>query len=202
MNQNWLILGVVVIGIVIVTQTDLRASNFSFSATLDTLDKVQWNQDTIQFFIIDEISQPIKVQAVVDAFTSTSSPSPHKFEGWQGVFNYVNTNYPDNNIPDKFERVFSENNADIVITLSPISNEAKLGTASLSIINNQIISASITFHNSDDIRSDVLATVGRHEIGHVLGLAHSETGSPFDLMNDKVVGRNTLIDRMNIEELL
>jgi len=112
----------------------------------------------------------------------------YSFEEWNSKLDNV-----------KFKEVQDPSNADILITFEHKGEETVGQTTSLvdekGFIKSVKIRISLNF-NEEKINEDTLSLVLKHEIGHALGLAHSNF---HDLMNPIVNYQNKAITKCEID---
>lgn len=162
---------------------------------------VSWNIATGTTLTVDIINQagvtPDKLFAVKDAILSKDSltlansllgktppdVSAVYYKGWEGALAAAASNNTEYFIPQQFKISDDPNGAgDIVITLTNDLNPDGLSGFTRDVADgNQILKASITIYNANELSPDQLGAITRHEFGHSMGLAHST--APEDLMH-------------------
>lgn len=144
-----------------------------------------WNKNEITFFIKNEDGElsELKRDEIRNAFVLEDDFFDH-FLGWNSALSRLNELYPDNNVPDRFVEVFSESEADVVVSTFKEKEvccdsfeEERLGGTSMNTINsvtNIVVGSNIEIFDIIFRDPEVLGTITRHEIGHTLGLGHTE----------------------------
>ena len=90
--------------------------------------------------------------------------------------------------------------ADITITITDEKNaEGYSGQTTHVVDNNEIVKSNITIYDINNIPLYQISSITRHEFGHTLGLAHSD--SPDDLMYD-IVYLSSYVTDCDIDTLL
>lgn len=103
-------------------------------------------------------------------------PKSVYYMGWKGALDSIKVD-TEVTIPNKihFDVVDSEQ-GQVIIKLTNEKNMDGFSAFTKSIIdesNHQVVKSTITIYEINKISNEQLATVVRHEMGHVLGLAHS-----------------------------
>jgi len=105
--------------------------------------------------------------------------------GWKGALAAASQNVTDVHIPKNFEIIESQRQeADITIILVDEQNADGFTGWTVSIADdevNQILKSKVTIFNADELSYDQISAITRHEMGHVLGIAHSSDSQ--DLMH-------------------
>lgn len=104
--------------------------------------------------------------------------------GWVGALEKASIFSTEFYIPQDFEVITESNGAgDIIITLTEEESDKEFaGLTTTTVISSQyeIIKAVITIYEIDQLTSNELQAISRHELGHAFGLSHSS--DPDDLM--------------------
>ena len=97
--------------------------------------------------------------------------------GWSGALAAASVDVTDVYIPNSFEIIESQTQeADITITLVDEQNADGYTGWTVSIADddvNQILKSKVTIFNVDELSYEQISAITRHELGHVLGIAHS-----------------------------
>lgn len=106
--------------------------------------------------------------------------------GWQGATQQVAKNPTKLVVPQKFEYVSPDDGvADITIMLtSKKSGDGYAGYTNSIVDDDQILKSTIVIYNVNELSTNHLTTIVRHEFGHALGLAHSTANE--DLMYETI----------------
>ncbi len=126
------------------------------------------------------------------------------YYGWNRVLSElstVKTHFP---IPSNIHpHVTDLGEGDIVIRLTTQRNEnGYTGFTNLLVDDNnhQMLKAEITIYEVDKLSSDDLSLILRHELGHGLGLGHSDSSK--DLMNDVIQRDEPYISECDVNALI
>ncbi len=125
------------------------------------------------------------------------------YPGWAGAMLAAAETPTEFSIPTKFEVTEGSGFGDINIILeSAINPDGYVGWTStiMDEVNNQILKASIKIYGTNDFTDEQLAGVIRHEVGHALGLAHSE--DPDDLMAPKMTTEFPFISACDVDTMV
>ena len=125
------------------------------------------------------------------------------YPGWAGAMMAAAETPTEFSIPTKFEVTEGSGFGDINITLeSAINPDGYVGWTStiMDEVNNQILKASIKIYGTNDFTDEQLSGVLRHEVGHALGLAHSE--DPDDLMAPKMTTEFPFISQCDVDTMV
>jgi len=115
-----------------------------------------------------------------------------KFAGWNNALATIN------NTSLSFEYVKSDGDVQITLVNYP-SSKYYSGTTFLKSSSPGIINAEITIYEIEELSGHELQMVMRHELGHVLGLDHSDDNQ--DLMYPVIPYYNSYISSCNIMAL-
>jgi hypothetical protein len=118
--------------------------------------------------------------------------------GWVGALKKAAQQTTKLNIPTRFDVV--EGGGNIVIVLSDLKNaDGYAGFTKTITDKNQILKATITIYDTDELSEEQIRTIVRHEFGHALGLAHST--APEDLMAPTIQTAYPYISDCDIDAL-
>jgi len=125
------------------------------------------------------------------------------FKGWLGAVSYVFEEYDLLDEPIDVKFLDSEENAEIIFILT----DKRSGDDNYAFTNtivdeqtHQTVQATIVIYNFDDLESDEIETITRHELGHALGMGHST--DPKDLMYPLLETEYPYISPCNVIGLL
>jgi hypothetical protein len=124
------------------------------------------------------------------------------YKGWKGAIESISekTKFV---IPLHFHSVVTETDSgDVVIRLSNLKNSDGYYGYTKSFVDDegsQILKATITIYDVENLNDDQLDLLVRHEFGHALGLAHST--APEDLMAPIIDPSNPYISQCDIDAL-
>ena len=160
----------------------------------DTIETwVSWNltpNKSLTFTIIGEslISED-KINAIKDVILSEKSlqidnsllhkglkgTSSTYYLGWQGAMERASQNPTKMVVPQKFEYVSPNNGiADVTIKLvSQRDGDGYSGYTQSVVDQNQILKSTITVYDIENLSTNQITTIVRHEFGHAMGLAHT-----------------------------
>ncbi len=166
--------------------------------------------------INSELVSQEKINAIKDSILSDESIEiddslQHKgpagstsvyYMGWKGALEQTSKHNTKFNIPSKFNIVESSKGVpDIIIHLTNLKDRnGDYGYTNLITDGNQILKTSITIYNVDNLTSENLATITRHEFGHALGLAHST--APEDLMAQSIITSYPYISECDVDAIV
>jgi hypothetical protein len=104
------------------------------------------------------------------------------YKGWQGAIDSLQNEKTKFHIPTKFNIIESPTEeGDVTIILSTLENpDGYHGYTKTITDGNEILKSSITIYDVNNLSSERLGAIVRHEFGHALGLGHST--KPEDLM--------------------
>ncbi len=122
--------------------------------------------------------------------------------GWQGVLDHINEIETKYYLPSNFKISDSKTNEGrIVIVLSNLKDSDGYTGYTKSILDGEeILKSTITIFDANNLSSEELATIVRHEFGHALGLAHST--APEDLMAPQISTPHPYISECNVDAIL
>jgi len=161
-------------------------------------DKIPKNKlDIIQDVIFSD--QTITMYNDVPGVKSEGTTSKF-WLGWKGVCDEVRIA----NGKKPLEVIMTEDpRADIVIRLANEINVDGFSALTSSIVDpeiNEILRTRITIFQADTYTDDQFAAIMRHEMGHVVGLAHSS--DPRDLMSPSISLAVPYISECDVEALV
>ena len=177
-----------------------------FTDESDTNVNSFWFEKELNVYIQLNEEVPLSTRnAVVDSIFSTEQTPIGGFIGWQGALDRLTQAYPDNNVPNKFQLVTNELLADITVKLDSLPDVNKnrggvaLTTSTPTLMIPHTIGVSIIVFDADDKNKLIVASIMRHELGHALGLGHTERFN--DLMSPAIIFDMKTISSHNIESL-
>jgi len=150
--------------------------------------KIQ-DDKTLQVSIIKETPlSPDQIKSIKKAITGYGTikfDDTIAYISWQEALETASDYKTKLSMPT-IEMVYDNNmEADITITITDEKNaEGYSGQTTHVVDNNKIIKSNITIYDINNIALYQISSITRHEFGHALGLAHSD--SPDDLMYDIV----------------
>lgn len=124
------------------------------------------------------------------------------YKGWMGALGEAGKQQALYYIPATFNVLeSSRGEGDITITLTNLKDADGYSGYTKSITNeNQILKSSITIYDVDNLTSEQIATITRHEFGHALGLAHSTATE--DLMAPSISTPYPFVSDCDIDALV
>ena len=151
-----------------------------------------WQNQTITVSIEDnQYATEQKIKYIKYAISSTTQ-SDGRFSGWNAALNTINGTMPN------FEMI--DDNADVVIKLVKYSSNMYAGFTSFESNSTGIRNgATVTIYDIEDISNSDLLKITRHELGHVLGLNHSQNRD--DLMYPIIPYYTSFISPANIQDV-
>ena len=195
----------------------LKGGYFVQNLRGDSLDTwFAWSpRDTLELYIVDSDKIPKnKIDIIQDVIFSDQTITmdnavlgikpeggTSKFWlGWKGVCDEVRIA----NGKKPLEVITTEDpRADIVIRLTNVINVDGFSARTSSIVDpetNEILRTRITIFQADTYTDDEFAAIMRHEMGHVVGLAHST--DPTDLMFSTINLAVPYISECDVEALV
>ncbi|MBI3638881.1 MAG: matrixin family metalloprotease [Thaumarchaeota archaeon] len=159
------------------------------------------NSESVSSHKIDIIRDAILSPQIVNISGDSQGGSTGTvyYAGWEAALTHASEKPTKFFIPKKFSVTESlDNIGDITIILSHLKNEeGYLGFTKLKIDNDQIVKATMTIYDVDNLSDADLSTIAKHEFGHALGLGHSASGN--DLMHDTIDTKYSYISKCDIE---
>ena len=138
------------------------------------------NSDTVSKEKIDAIKEAILSEESVKIDNSLLGRGPvgtvsTYYKGWQGAIQSMQTEKSAFYIPTKFNIIQSPTEeGDITIVLSDLEDPDGYSGYTKTITDGQeTLKAAITIYDVNNLSSERLGAIVRHEFGHALGLGHS-----------------------------
>jgi len=167
-----------------------------------------WEKSELNFYINDEenILTDNKRKIIQDVFFSEKE-SNGGFWGWNAALQELNSLYPNNNVPDKFIEVDSEEDAEFLIILSSeeeyccdYGGDPVKGRERSEIDSNFArIKSRIWMYDVIDMEDGFFGDIFRHEVGHGIGLFGHVTNRNNDLMS--IISPASVIKKGNLDDL-
>jgi hypothetical protein len=167
-----------------------------------------WEKNQLMFFIKDEenILSDNKRKIIQDAFNSNKK-SNGGYWGWNSALQEINNLYPDNKVPDIFIEIYTEENADFIISVHSeeeyccdYGGDPVKGRERSEIDENFVrIKSRIWMYDVIDMEDGFLGDIFRHEVGHGIGIFGHVTNRNNDLMS--IVSPASVIKRGNLDDL-
>lgn len=160
----------------------------------------KWLRDEVTFFIENRGLITQQKEEVIRQSVISIEPFRDGYLGWNGALAELNQIYPKNTVPDRLIEVFEQRKADIIIKPSVIQN-GTLGGTSINSISpfGIIITSNVILFEVDDFFPKIVGAISRHEIGHAIGLEHTQREN--DIMNEDLMFSDIPIKKQNIVDL-
>ena len=160
----------------------------------------KWFKEPITFYIDNNGVITTQKEEVIRQSIISTEQFRGGYLGWNGALAELDQIYPQNTVPSMLVEVFDKKNADIIIKPSTIRNGTTGGTA-INSINpfGMIIISNVILFEVDDHFPKVVGAIARHEIGHSVGLEHTQREN--DIMNDELKFSDIPIKRQNLIDL-
>lgn len=156
---------------------------------------------------IDEIKHAITSENILEFDDSLTHKGPKGFtstyyEGWAGALKQAQNKDTVYNIPTEFNVLTSSGGeGDIIITLSNLRDgDGYTGYTKSVVDGNEILKSFITIYDVNNLSSEELGTIVRHEFGHAIGLGHST--APEDLMAPNIDMTIPYISECNVDAIV
>jgi hypothetical protein len=164
-----------------------------------------WKTDQLNVHFIDNPQiQGERLTSLKNTFFSTEQTTYGGFIGWQGGLDRINDAHELNNVPDRFVQVQNPFLADIIVEFSNEPDPENPNRGGLALTKSlpstkETIAVEITIYDADDKGIEVISSILRHEIGHALGLDHTERFN--DLMSPTIIFNMKTISNHNVDTL-
>jgi len=159
------------------------------------------NSESVSSHKINIIRDAILSKQIVNINSDSQGESPDivYYAGWEAALVHASEKSTKFFIPTKFSVTESSDDiGNITIILSHLKNEeGYLGFTKLKIDNDQIVKATMTIYDIDNLSDADLSTITKHEFGHALGLGHSASGN--DLMHDTIDTKFSYISKCDMK---
>ena len=145
-----------------------------------------------------------KVTSIKDAILSTNKFTKDGkvyYEGWQGALYEASQHHAKLPMPTKLQIVDSlgdQGGLSINLSLAK-ENNGFVGWTTFEINDQHLTNVAIVIFDVNQLDDDQLKALTKHELGHGLGLAHSD--DPDDLMYDTVSTKHSSISECDIQAL-
>ena len=159
------------------------------------------NSESVSSHKINIIRDAILSKQIVNINSDSQGGSPDTvyYAGWEAALVHASEKSTKFFIPTKFSVTESSDDiGNITIILSHLKNEeGYLGFTKLKIDNDQIVKATMTIYDIDNLSDADLSTITKHEFGHALGLGHSASSN--DLMHDTIDTKFNYISKCDMK---
>ena len=159
------------------------------------------NSESVSSHKINIIRDAILSKQIVNINSDSQGGSPDTvyYAGWEAALVHASEKSTKFFIPTKFSVTESSDDiGNITIILSHLKNEeGYLGFTKLKIDNDQIVKATMTIYDIDNLSDADLSTITKHEFGHALGLGHSASSN--DLMHDTIDTKFSYISKCDMK---
>ncbi len=156
---------------------------------------------------INEIKHAITSEDILEFDDSLTHKGPKGststyYEGWAGALKQAQSKDTMYNIPTEFDILTSSGGeGDIIITLSNLrDSDGYTGYTKSVVEGNEILKSFITIYDVNNLSSEELGTIVRHEFGHAIGLGHSS--APEDLMAPNIDMTVPYISECNVDAIV
>ena len=175
----------------------------------DTLHVNILNSENYDKEIIDAVKKVIQSEEAIEIDNSLLFKGPKGttevyYIGWQGALKKAAESNTKLYVPSKIEILESAiGEGDITIELVDYANADGFAGWTNSIaddVQNQILKARITIFDADNLTPTEMETVLRHELGHALGLAHTEASE--DLMAPVIATEYPYISPCDLDAII
>ncbi|HET6458425.1 MAG TPA: matrixin family metalloprotease [Nitrosopumilaceae archaeon] len=137
-------------------------------------------------------------------FSDMTYSNGSEYSGWNSVLSSLSNVKTHFLIPNAIHTDVTDiGEGDIVISFTNERNPDGYNGFTKMLVdekNHEILKAEITIYKVDSLSSDDLALILRHELGHGLGLGHSDTNT--DLMNAVIQREDPYISQCDINALI
>ena len=158
-----------------------------------------WEElQSIRIAIISDLDIKDETITTIKKVIESEKQDNHEFFGWNQALLFISekieTNIPLLELTDNIEE------ANVIIELSKSDGQKNIdGFTKYKIIDNKISQATVIIYNFNELKQAQLEMIVRHELGHVLGLGH--TDNSLDLMFPVLDSEHSLISMFDLETL-